>query len=188
MSSLYSDPPFPRGTTYLAGETIESDAIGPVAGRDFVGQVKVFQDCNPTTGLEHSNRLVTCVAARWTGSTGGIVAGDVVAFDFSTNGLTNVAAKGSTTVGVTFGVVDEYIPSTTEIRQNDIVWVAVRGPAGAKFTSTAVASAGTAVYIANTGLLSATASGNVLGHNLAAVGASSSTPQRVNLIGPTIGV
>lgn len=187
MSSLYSDPPFPRGSTLLSGETIETDSLGPIAGRDIVGQVKVFQDTNPFSGAELSNRLVTCVAVRWTGSTGGVVAGDVVKFQAS-NLLAAVDAKGSTTVGVIFGVVDEYIPSTVEIRQNDIIWLVVRGPSAARFTATAVANPATPLYIANTGVFSATASGGVLGHNLAEVQASTSTPQRVNLIGPSIGV
>jgi hypothetical protein len=183
MSSLYSDPPFPRGSTLLAGETIESDAIGPIAGRDIVGQVKVFQDTDPFSGTEYSNRLTVCVAVRWTGSAGGIVAGDVVKFTAAAL-LTESDAKGSTTAGTIFGVVDEYIPSTTSIRTNDIIWVVVRGPATAKFAATGV-TAGSAIYIGTAGVFSGTASGGILGHAMAA---SATAGSRVLLAGPNIGV
>lgn len=183
MSSLYSDPPFPRGSTLLAGETIETDAIGPIAGRDIVGQVKVFQDTDPFSGTDNSNRLAICVAVRWTGSTGGIVAGDVVKFTAAAL-LSESDAKGSTSAGTIFGVVDEYIPSTTTIRQNDIIWVVVRGPATAKFAATGV-NPGSPVYIANTGVFSGTVAGSVLGHALAASAVAGS---RVLLSGPNIGI
>lgn len=137
MSSLFSDPSWRRGTTLLSGETIEVDANGnPIAGRDIVGQVKIFQDQNPQTGAMNSNRLVYCVAARYTGSAGLDVndAGKVVVFD-TANPLTafndtsmGMADSTNLTDGKAYGVLDEYIPEGVSIRQNDIVWVVVKGP------------------------------------------------------------
>jgi predicted RecA/RadA family phage recombinase len=137
MSSLFSDPSWRRGGTLLAGEAIEVDANStPIAGRDIVGQVKIFQDVNPSTGAVNSNRLVYCVAARYTGSAGltSADAGKVVVFD-AANPLTafddtSLALADSTglVAGKAYGVLDEYIPEGVSIRQNDIVWVVAKGP------------------------------------------------------------
>lgn len=89
MSSIFSDPFFRRGATLLGGETIEySDPptnSKPIAGGEIVGQVKVFQDVEPTgTQKRLSNRLVYCVAARYKGSTvldASTVAGEAYIFD-----------------------------------------------------------------------------------------------------------
>ena len=70
MSSLFSDPPFPRGQTLLNNENIDLDPNGnPIAGVEIVGTVKVFPDLVPGTGpaaIRNSNRLVFCIAARYT--------------------------------------------------------------------------------------------------------------------------
>lgn len=137
MSSLFSDPGWRRGGTLLSGEVIELDANNaPIAGRDLVGQVKVFQDIHPATGAVLSNRLVYCVAARYTGTAGltAADAGKVVVFKAAARLTefddTSLALADSTNLvdGVPYGVLDEYIPSGVSIRQNDVVWVVVKGP------------------------------------------------------------
>lgn len=154
MSSIFSDPQFRRGTTLLSGETIELDAAGaPVAGSEIVGQVKVFQDVNPATGLRNSNRLVYCVAARYKGSTvsdASTVAGEAYLFDAAKplTEFTNKANATNATVGLHIGVLDEYL--TGELRQNDIVWLVVKGPTSIKQTAAAI-NAGVAVELAASG-------------------------------------
>lgn len=137
MSALFSDPSWRRGATLLSGETIEVDAnSNPIAGRDIVGQVKIFQDVNPSTGAMNSNRLVYCVAARYTGSNGltSADAGKVIVFD-PANPLTEFddtsmgyADSTNLTEGKAYGVLDEYIPEGVTVRTNDIVWIVAKGP------------------------------------------------------------
>lgn len=153
MSSIFSDPSFRRGTTLLGGEAIETDAAGaPIAGGEIVGQVKVFQDVNPSTGVRNSNRLVYCVAARYKGSTvddASTVAGEVYVFD-AAKPLTEFTSKGTAstvTERVSYGVLDEYL--TGQLRQNDIVWLVVKGPVDVKQTAAAV-NAGAVVQVSAT--------------------------------------
>lgn len=134
MSSIFSDPGWRRGTTLLSGELIEySDAPTnsiPTAGAEIVGQMKVFQDVNPYSGVRYSNHLVYCVAARYKGSTSltSSDAGKVFVFD-KDGPLTNfstLAANTDVVDGRLIGVLDEYL--TVTVRTNDIVWLVVSGP------------------------------------------------------------
>lgn len=156
MSSLFSDPPFPRGSSLLAGEVIELDAAGnPVAGQEIVGQVKAFQDVSPGTGpasVRYSNRLVYCVAARYVGSANinvdGADKGKWYALS-RRNGLAtflDAAAATDVTDDRTVGVLDEYLNTT--VRPNDIVWLVVKGPATAAKGNTVVIPGGLGVEIA----------------------------------------
>lgn len=163
MSSIFSDPFFRRGSTLLGGEVIDLDADGnPVAGGEVVGQVKAFQDVNPSSGARNSNRLVYCVAARYKGSntTGSGLAGKLVAFDIAkTNGslteFTSAATATNVADGRAYGVVDEYLPADLAIRQNDIVWVVVKGPV--TVLKTGGASGTTAFTAGKAAVVSATA-------------------------------
>lgn len=136
MSSLFSDPPFPRGATLLTGELIELDVNGnPLAGVEIVGQVKAFQDVVPGTGpaaIRNSNRLVYCIAARYVGTTtinvGGADKGKVYVLN-DMGPLSTFSATATTTDtanGKMVGVLDEYL--NLEVRPNDIVWLVVKGP------------------------------------------------------------
>lgn len=133
MSAIYSDPPFRRGTTLLAGEQIELNAAGePIAGSEIVGQVKAFQDVNPVgRGERYSNRLVYCVAARYTGATvanAATVAGLAYVFD-SANPLSEfsaLATNNDVQAQSPIGILDEYLRG--ELRTNDVVWLVVGGP------------------------------------------------------------
>jgi hypothetical protein len=185
--SLFSDPFFRRGTTLLSGETIENnDAGNPAAGGEIVGQVKVFQDVNPTTGVRNSSRLVWCVAARYKGATvedGSTVAGEAYVFEDGAP-LTQFADKASSTnatVGKAVGVLDEYF--TGRLRQNDVVWVVMKGPTSIKRTGAAIAS-GAAVELSSTaGQAKVYASGIVIAQQIGDGGnaAASVGLTRVNL-------
>jgi hypothetical protein len=177
MSSLFSDPPFLRGTTLLNGDTIETDAIGPVAGRSIIGQVKVFQDVNPSTKATNSNRLVYCVAARYKGSLvadASTVAGSLYVFDAAsaanqTVALENFSALGTATnipnTAVAFGVLDEYL--TGELRPNDIVWLVVKGPCSLRVTATSIGANVAITPSATAGSAAVWAAGNLaIGQNI----------------------
>jgi len=160
MSSLFSDPPFPRGTTLLSNEVIDLDPNGnPIAGVEIVGSVKVFPDVVPGTGpaaIRNSNRLVYCMAARYTPVDGvtklnvnGVDKGKWYVLDrrgpLST--FSALAAATDVTDGRLVGVLDEYLNS--EIRPNDIVWLVVRGPATTQKGNTIVIPGGLGVEISS---------------------------------------
>lgn len=192
MSAIFSDPLFRRGSTLLGGEQIEVDAAGnPVAGTEVVGQVKVFQDVNPVgQGERYSNRLVYCVAARYKGSTvsdASTVAGEVYAFDAATplTEFTSKATSANVDADVAIGVLDEYL--TGQLRQNDIVWLVVKGPAKVKQTATAI-NAGVAVKVSSTaGSAAATGSTKSIGQQIAGANSAAAVGlTRVNLTSATI--
>lgn len=192
MSTIFSDPGWRRGSTLLNGETIETDIAGnPIAGGELVGQIKVFQDVVPSTGVRNSNRLVYCVAARYTGSTALTAADAGKAFAFSaTAPLREFSAVATTTNvntdGRTIGILDEYL--TEGVRPNDIVWLVVKGPVTiAKATGTAIA-AGAAVQVTGTaGAVTARSTGTIIGQQIAgAEAASGATSVRVNLYGDVV--
>lgn len=187
MSSIFSDPLFRRGTTLLGGEAIETDANGPIAGGETVGQVKVFQDVNPYTGKRNSNRLVYCVAARYKGSTvsdASTVAGEAYLFDAGKplTEFTNKASSSNATAGLAWGVLDEYL--TGELRQNDIVWLVVEGPTSIKRTAAAVNS-GVAVQLSATaGSIATLSTGIAIGQQIEGANTSASAGlTRVNVTG-----
>jgi hypothetical protein len=148
MSSIFSDPFFRRGSTLLGGEAIETDSNGPIAGREVVGQVKAFQDVTPTgLGERHSNRLVFCVAARYTGTANltSADAGSLFVFDSTASTgdlLASFKDKATATnakAGTAVGVLDEYIGGNVVVRPNDIVWLVVKGPATVNQTASSIA-------------------------------------------------
>jgi hypothetical protein len=192
MSSIFSDPLFRRGTTLLSGEAIELDSAGaPIAGGEVVGQVKVFSDVVPTgRGERNSNRLVYCVAARYKGSTvsdASTVAGEVYAFDDAAplTEFTSKATSANVDAGKVVGVLDEYL--TGQLRQNDIVWLVVKGPCKVKQTAAAI-NAGAAVKVSATaGSAAATGSTKSIGLQIAgAASAASVGLTRVNLVSDAI--
>lgn len=176
MSSLFSDPPFARGQTLLGGEAIErypagvaysatnnSGAQYNVAGPEIVGQVKVFQDINPSTKIKQSNELVYCIAARFKPTNGTTLTGadlrgrgvvlkvgqylETATFD------ENLATTANTIQGKRVGFVDEYLSDSTQIRGDDVVWVVFKGPASVKKTehaTTAGIAAGVLVAMSST--------------------------------------
>ena len=179
----------------LQGELIELDGAGnPIAGGELVGAVKVFQDVNPTTGQRNSNRLVYCVAARYTGaSTLDATANAGRPYVFRTTSaagsavpaLTEFSAVATTTDvntnGLTFGILDEYL--TGSVRTNDIVWLVVKGPTQIKTTAAAVAAGRPVEISGTTGQVVQRTTGTPVGSHLgvAASAATADTMIRVNL-------
>lgn len=191
MSSIFSDPFFRRGTTLLSGEPIEREGnpAVPVAGTGVVGAVKVFQDVNPYDGTRYSNRLVYCVAARYKGSTvtdASTVAGRLYVFD-ATRALTefqNQATTTNATAGIAIGVLDEYL--TGELRQDDIVWLVVKGPTSIQRTAAAV-NAGAAVQPSTTPGSIQAGTSPVIGQCIESANTSASAgATRINLVSDDI--
>lgn len=201
MSSIFSDPGWRRGGTLLNSETIEySDPpanLVPSAGTELVGQVKVFQDINPSTGQRYSNRLVYAVAARYTGSalldrdSLTDYAGRFVVLDDGLGTFDAVDGDNAAVVaGKCVGVVDEYL--SVDVRKNDIVWVVVKGPVNCRTASGSALAAGSACTIGSAGLLSGSVVADVgvepqVGLTLEAAGqlngqATGDDTQRVNLL------
>ncbi len=162
MSSLFSDPPFPRGQTLLNNENIDLDPNGnPIAGVEIVGTVKVFPDLVPGTGpaaIRNSNRLVFCIAARYTpvdGITklniGGTGADKGKWYVLDRRGplttFSTAAAATDITDGRVVGVLDEYL--NIEVRPNDIVWLVVKGPATTQKGNTIVIPGGLGIEVSS---------------------------------------
>jgi len=169
MSSLYSDPPFTRGSTLLNGEVIDTDNNGPVAGRAVVGQVKVFQDVNPTTKQLLSDRLVFCVAARYKGSDvadASTVAGSIYLFDTTAplENFSTLATASNLTAGLAYGILDEYL--TGAMRQNDVVWLVLKGPTQVRQTAVAIAAGAAVQASATAGSMAVYSSGTVIGQQI----------------------
>jgi hypothetical protein len=195
MSSLFSDPPFPRGTTLLNNEKIDLDPAGnPIAGVEIVGQVKAFQDVTPGTGpaaIRHSNRLIYCVAARYKGANNltAADAGKVFAFDTAapmTEFSAVATAANVNTDGRAFGVLDEYL--TVDIRPNDIVWLVVKGPATVNKTTGTAINAGAAIEVTGSaGAVTVASTGVKIGQQIrGSQAAAGDTKVRVNLFSATI--
>jgi hypothetical protein len=137
MSSIFSDPPFRRGSTLAGGDFTYGGATSgaDIIGGEIVGQIKAFQDVVPTTGLRLSNRLVYCMAVRWKGSDtadASTVAGLAYALDLTYENnkplctITSAATNTNVAAGRVWGVVDEYL--TGNLKQNDVLWLVVKGP------------------------------------------------------------
>lgn len=187
MSSIFSDPGWRRGGTLLNGETIEVDIAGtPIAGSELVGQVKCFQDFDPSSGARKSNRLIYCVAARYTGSTAltPADAGKVYVFhaDAPLSEFSAEAAAADATAGKVLGVLDEYL--TVSVRQNDIVWLVVKGPTSVKKITSAGVNKGVAVEVSSTdGSVQTKNTGATIGQCIATANAANAdTTVRVNLV------
>jgi hypothetical protein len=197
MSSLFSDPPFSRGTTLLAGETIDLDSNGnPIAGTEIVGQIKAFQDIHPVTKQRLSSRLVYCVAARYKGTA--IAQADMLstnrgtAYAFDTAAVltefTSAVTATNVADGRAFGVLDEYL--STALRPNDICWLVIKGPCEVKKITSAAVNAGVAVEISATaGSIQTANTGVKIGQQIAGANVAQATAvARVNLFDTTANV
>lgn len=168
MSTIFSDPGWRRGSTLLNREVIEfSDAAGtiPTAGTELVGQMKVFQDVNPSTGIRNSNHLVYCVAARYKGATTltPSSAGKIYVFDKDAplTNFSNLAANTDVVDGRLIGVLDEYL--TEDVRTNDIVWLVVSGPTSVAKGATVVIPGSSGIEASSGLAVVKTANDNVIG-------------------------
>jgi hypothetical protein len=143
-------PPFPRGQT-LFNKPYSDTSLTTSMGKTVEGQIWTFEDVHPTTGARRSNRRVTCMAVRWTGSSPALPSRLVVLDGkLTTNGgAANTAgplgvaraaqfARAGNTADVLPAKcypVDEYLP-TAGVAANDIMWVVIDGPAMVKTPNT----------------------------------------------------
>lgn len=182
MSSLFSDPPFPRGQTLLNNENIELDPNGnPIAGVEIVGTVKVFPDLVPGTGpaaIRNSNRLVFCMAVRYNPvdgitklNTGGTGADKGKWYVLDRRGplttFSTAAAATDITDGRVVGVLDEYL--NIEVRPNDIVWLVVKGPATTQKGNTIVIPGGLGIEVSSGLSVTKTTTANMVAQSIDAV-------------------
>ena len=151
MSSIFSDPPFGRGQTYLAGATATQDANSNyIEGTGVAGEIKVFQDIDPGSQSYKSNRLVYCLAVRVAQSSKtvgqqctDITAGTVVKLAAGKLDILDASAASAGLAAYSdvasqigqIGVVDEYLKAAPNA--GDIIWLVVKGPTTVKATTTA---------------------------------------------------
>ena len=184
MSSIFSDPFWRRGSTLLNAEPIDLDGSGnPIAGTEVVGQVKAFQDVRPTgDGARFSNKLVYCIAVRYTGSTvsdASTVAGKRYNLNAAQTEISALRSKANADSAVPSGVLDEYL--TGELRQNDIVWLVVKGPCDVVSSGTVNAGANVGQVAAGGGVLATAGGSNSATIDGTALAAAASNKCRVNL-------
>lgn len=123
MSTLTTDPGFPRGSTLGITTSNTYDAqVGD--GSHILGVHKVFLDTNPATQSVTTNETVECIAVKNT-SGGALLPKTLVKFKLAAT-LTEVDAAADNS-HVRVGVVDEYLPAAG-VPNNEVFWVVVRGP------------------------------------------------------------
>lgn len=185
MSTIFSDPGWRRGTTLLNNEVIDYDDPPtnsiPTAGKELVGQIKVFQDVNPSSGVRNSNRLVYCVAARYKGSSvddASTIAGSLYVFSDTAplSEFSALASASNVALGKPVAVLDEYL--TGSLRTNDIVWLVIKGPTSVKQTGTSIAAGAAIQASATAGSVAVLSSGPLVGQNIS----GAATPSTAGLI------
>lgn len=196
MSSIFSDPPFRRGTTLCSGDLTGTGTGNDLPGAELVGQIKAFQDVVPSTGIRNSNRLVFCQAVRYLGSDvsdASTVAGTAYTVDLALeNGkpfatITSAATNSDAAALRDVGVLDEYL--TGNLKSGDVVWIVRKGPTSIKQAAgTSIASGARVELTGTAGKIQAFSSGAVLGINVAggATAATADTLVRVNLVSDDI--
>jgi|5_EtaG_2_1085323.scaffolds.fasta_scaffold00140_51 hypothetical protein len=123
MSTLTTDPGFPRGSTLGITNSNTYDAqVGD--GSHLLGVHKVFLDTNPATQSVTTNETVECIAVK-NCSGSALLPKTLVKFKEAAT-LTQVDAAANNT-HIRVGVVDEYLPATG-VPNNEVFWVVVRGP------------------------------------------------------------
>jgi hypothetical protein len=117
-------PPFGRGETFYNGSTIDS---GDLQGVNLEGKEWVFEDINPTTGVQRSAKYVRCRVVRNTAAIA-LLPKRVVSFE--ADGLEygcRVDGYSTTTAAEGFPL-DEFLP-TAGLAINDLGWIVIEGPA-----------------------------------------------------------
>lgn len=133
--SKEESPPFPRGSTFYDGATIDSANLG---GVDLEGREWVFEDLDLTTAGAKAHRTNFQVRCRIVRNSSGvtIVPNRVVTYQ-STNwgkridGMCDLLSENAA------GVVDEWLP-TAGVVANDLFWIVVEGPAMCNTTGAAI--------------------------------------------------
>lgn len=191
MSSLFSDPPFRRGTTLCSGDLTGTGTGNDLPGSELVGQIKAFQDVVPATGIRNSNRLVYCQAVRYLGADvadASTLAGTFYTVDLALeNGkpfatITNPSTNADAAAMRDVGVLDEYL--TGNLKSGDVVWIVRKGPVSVKQAGATSIASGARVELTGTaGKIQVFSAGAALGINISggASAATADTLVRVNL-------
>lgn len=114
------DYPIQRGTTFYGGRTIDSNNL---EGEKVKGQIRVFDDFNPTTRVLNSNLPVMAILCR-NKHNAALTPGQAVLLSGTVVGETGAPVSSTT---VLCGVVDEYLPAAG-CPVNDLCWVVIKGP------------------------------------------------------------
>lgn len=189
MSSIFSDPPFRRGTTLAAGDFGDAATSGVnILGGELVGQIKAFQDVDPSTGQRYSNRLVYCQAVRWLG---GAVA-DATTVAGAPYKVSATHENGKPFCSITEQAVNSDVPAhdvvildeylTGSLTNNDVVWAVVKGPTAVRSAGTAIAN-GAQVQLNVSSPTLVTGSTNQLGISIhgASAGGTAGARVRINM-------
>ena len=133
------DIPIQRGSTYYNGRTIDTNDLAP--SQKIVGQIRTFDDVNPTTMVTNSNLPVTCILLRNKHSVA-LTPGQAIRFSTTVDGESGAPCDAATQL---FAIVDEYLPAAG-VPVNDLFWAVIGGPCTANMVT--VAGAKTAGQLA----------------------------------------
>lgn len=126
------NPPFPRGSTFYDGATIDTNNLG---GLQWEGTIWEFEDLNltgTTTGAKgaRTNRPVKCMVVRNVGAAA-LLPKRLVTFQTAGTDGRFIAGRVdgyATTTAAEGYPVDEYLPSAG-VPVNDLFYVVIDGPA-----------------------------------------------------------
>lgn len=116
-------PPFERGTSGYNGDTINT---GDLQGVDWLGKEWLFEDRNPTTGIQRTNRYVRCRVIRNTGAIT-LLPKRLVKFSVTAGEHGGEVDGYVTLTGERGYPLDEYLPAAG-LLVNDYAWIVVDGP------------------------------------------------------------
>lgn len=129
------NPPFQRGETFYNGETIDANDLG---GTQLEGAEWVFEDIDPDTGIQRTERPVRCRIVRNTAATA-LLGGRLVQYEAGAGEYGARVDGYATTTAVACAPLDEYLPSGG-VPVNDLAWVVIEGPAEVTVTLAAGAT------------------------------------------------
>lgn len=126
--SRENDAPFPRGTTYYQGRTIDTSNY---EGTELEGIRRTFEDIDLSAAGAKTRRTARDVVCQLMRNTCGItlLPGDLVTC--STANPPRVNGNADSAADARCVLVDEYLPSTG-VPNGDLFWAVIRGPGMAK--------------------------------------------------------
>lgn len=118
------NPPFPRGSTYFGGDSTLIDAN---VGSHLEGTEWVFEDNDPASMTQRTNRKVTCRIVRNKAATA-LLPKRLAALKDGQGGQIDGYARTTAARGYP---IDEYLPAAG-VAVNDLCYIVVKGPAVVK--------------------------------------------------------
>ncbi len=129
------NPPFSRGETLYAGNTIDTNDL---MGVDLVGKEWLFEDRNANTGFSRTNQFVKCRVVRNDAAFAilpkrlAIFSKDAGEYGTHIDGMNAFQpatfVNGVAAAGTPGFPVDEYLPAAG-VTTNDCCWLVMEGPA-----------------------------------------------------------